>query len=312
MSAALVPLVAFLLDAAFGEPPNLAHPVAWMGKAIARGRAWAMRGGRVAQFVRGTLVALGLPVACAALARGIVSVAARAPWLAIVVLALALKPMFAVRALRDAAFHVRDALLRGDVSAARRGLASLCSRDASELDEAALVAATIESVAENTSDSIVAPLFYFACFGLPGATFYRAANTVDSMMGYHGELEWAGKAGARLDDVLNLLPSRLTVVLLIVAGWITGERAWHGAAIAWRDGALTESPNAGRPMAAMAGLLGVRLAKPGHYSLGDCDEVIDPGHITRAWRVASIASVLVTVLSASLGFALFATGIARG
>jgi adenosylcobinamide-phosphate synthase len=290
--------LAYALDHAFGELPGAIHPVVWMGKAIAAGRDWALRAGKVGQLVRGTLVALLLPTVCATLAYAAVR-AVDSPPGALLVTVLLLKPTFAVRALRDAAFAVRDALDRRDLAQARRGLASLCSRPADTLDEEALVAATVESVAENASDSVVAPLFFFACFGLPGAIFYRAANTIDSMMGYHGKLEYAGKAGARLDDLLNLIPARLTALLLLVAGALAGADARRGLRVLLRDGGRTESPNAGRPMAAMAGLLGVRLFKEGHYELGDARHALRPEHITLAWRIASLASLLALGLAAT-------------
>jgi adenosylcobinamide-phosphate synthase len=248
-------------------------------------------------------VAAAVPTLSAAAAYALVAAVAFSPVAAVVVTALALKPMFAVRALRDAAFGVRDALDAGDLPAARRALGSLCSRDAAQLDEAALVAATIESVAENTSDSVVAPLFYYACLGLPAAAFYRATNTIDAMMGYHGELEWAGKAGARLDDVLNYVPARLTALLLVAAGAVAGGDVRRGVATWRRDGARTESPNAGRPMAAMAGLLGVRLIKNGCYALGDDARPLDTGDITRAWRIAWLASIAAMGLVVSSGVA---------
>src|SRR4029077_4357780 len=164
-----------------------------------------------------------------------------------------------------AAHRVSRALARGDLAAARQGLASLCSRDPAALDGPALAAATIESLAENASDSVVAPLFYFALFGIPGAVFYRAVNTLDAMIGYHGRYEYLGKAAARFDDLLNLIPARLTAWLLLGAGSLTAADATRGWSICRRDGGNTESPNAGRPMAAMAGLLGVELVKAGHY-----------------------------------------------
>jgi adenosylcobinamide-phosphate synthase len=299
VSRALALLAAFGLDAAFGEPPNAWHPVVWMGAAIARGRAWALAAGRGAQLARGAAVALLVPGLSAAIAYAVVRALEPNRVAALVVTAIALKPLFAVRALRDAAFRVRDALEAGDLDAARRALGSLCSRDAAPLDQRALVAATIESLAENTSDSVVAPLLYFTLFGLPGAAFYRAANTVDAMMGYRGELEWAGKAGARLDDALNLVPARVTALLLVAAGALCGASAKRGLTIWRRDAARTESPNAGRPMAAMAGLLGVRLAKEGCYELGDDERTLSTSDITRAWRIARLASAGASAISAS-------------
>ncbi len=304
VTGALAVLAAFGVDATLGEPPNAVHPVAWMGAVIARGRSWALAGGRAAQFVRGAVVAAIVPGASAAVAYALVRAVASSTVLSVVLIALALKPLFAVRALREAAFRVRDALDGGDIGAARAALGSLCSRDAGDLDEHGLVAATIESVAENTSDSVVAPLLYFAFFGLPGAAFYRAANTVDAMMGYRGKLEWAGKAGARIDDALNLGPARLTALLLVCAGALTREDAHRGVAIWRRDGALTESPNAGRPMAAMAGLLGVRLEKRGCYVLGDDHRRPVPSDITRACRVGWVASVFALALTTCCAFAI--------
>ncbi len=290
MTGSFALVAAYALDRAFGEPPTAVHPVAWMGKAIAAGRAWALRAGKVGQLLRGAVVALAIPIVAASVAYGAMQAIARSRLIAMLTLTLMLKPMFAVRALRDAAYSVRDALERRDLASARTGLAWLCSRDAAGLDEEALVGATIESVAENTSDSIVAPLFYFACFGLPGAVFYRAVNTLDAMMGYHGPLEYAGKTAARLDDLLNFVPARLTASLLLFAGALLGADVRQATSVLLRDGARTESPNAGRPMATMAGLLGVRLVKVGHYELGDPLHTLRPAQITSAWRIASVAA----------------------
>jgi adenosylcobinamide-phosphate synthase len=220
-----------------------------------------------------------------------------------VVTALLLKPLFAVRALRDAAFVVRDALEGDDLAAARKGLSALCSRSPDSLDAASLAAAAIESVAENASDSIVAPLLFFAVFGLPGAAFYRAVNTLDAMMGYRGELEYAGKASARLDDLLNIVPSRITALLLVAAGAATGEDVRRGWRVVRRDARRTESPNAGFPMAAMAGLLGVRLEKEGHYALGDARRPVGAADITAAWRLTSIAAMGAVALAVAIGWA---------
>lgn len=304
--ASFAPVAAYLLDRGFGEPPNAVHPVAWMGRGIAIGRAWALRAGRIGQLARGCVVALVVPGIAAAIAWATAAGLARFPAIQLVGTVLVLKPMFAVRALRDAAFTVRDALDRGDLESARRGLGGLCSRSADGLDPEGLSAATIESVAENTSDSIVAPLLFFAVFGLPGAAFYRAANTLDAMMGYRGPLEYAGKASARLDDLLNLVPSRVTALLLLAAGGVTGGNVPQGLRVLVRDGGRTQSPNAGRPMAAMAGLLGVRLEKAGHYALGDALRPLTSGDITRAWRITSIASM------GAVGIAVLVAGVLHG
>ena len=242
------------------------------------------------------LLALLVPCAWAAAAAFSIAALARWPWLALLASALLLKSAFAVRALGRAARLVRDALAAGSVPDARAALRNLCSRDAGQLDAASLVAATVESVAENTSDSVVAPLCYYALFGLPGAIFYRAVNTLDAMVGYRGRYEYLGKASARLDDLLNLVPARLTAALLLAAGALTRQRVARGYAVWRRDAARTASPNAGRPMAAMAGLLGVQLTKGDEYRLGDAERALEPRTIDEAWRVAALGALLCAVL----------------
>ena len=146
----------------------------------------------------------------------------------------------------------------------------------------------IESVAEGLCDSVVAPLFYFLIFGLPGAFAYRAINTLDSMIGYRGKYEYLGKFAARLDDVLNYIPARLAFLFIVIAASLKkmGREAWQ---VARRDHTQTSSPNAGWPMAAMAGALHVRLEKPGHYVLGDGKEP-KPDDIDRAVNMFTIAA----------------------
>ena len=289
--------LALLLDAAFGEPPRAVHPVVWMGDVITGLERLSPAAGAWRQVTMGVFIALAVPLVFALTAAA--ALAATAPWplLRGAQSGVLLKSSFALRALAQAAGHVRDRVGAGRLDAARDALRSLCSRDASRLDESLLVAATVESVAENVSDSFVAPLFYYLLLGVPGAVFYRAVNTADAMIGYRGRYEHLGKAAARLDDALNFIPARLTAILLLAAGWFTGRdirRAWR---VLRRDGARTESPNAGRPMAAMAGLLRVRLEKPGHYRLGDGLEPLAPRKIDEAWRLARLAAGLATVTS---------------
>jgi adenosylcobinamide-phosphate synthase len=175
---------------------------------------------------------------------------------------------FALRGLGRAGEAMRDALAADDLARARFCLRSLCSRDPSELSAAELAGATIESLSENASDSVVAPLLYFALFGLPGVLLYRAANTMDAMVGYRGRFEFLGKVAARVDDLLNLVPARLTALLLVLAGLSLRLNVRAGLRVWWQDRAKTESPNAGHPMAMAAGLLGVQLDKRACYVLG--------------------------------------------
>lgn len=280
MTALLVVLGALLLDRFLGEWPNRLHPVVWMGSAVKAAERLAPTSGRAAPFVYGLGMALLLPAAWGALAWATVSLPLVGPILAV----LWLKSAFAVRALGVAGSGVAGPLAAGDLAGAREGLRSLCSRDPSALGPEELAAGAVESLAENASDSVVAPLSWFVVGGLlgglagapgfvegavPAAVAYRAVNTLDAMIGYHGRYEWLGKASARLDDLLNLVPARLTALLLLAGGVVVGADVRGGARTMWRDRARTESPNAGWPMATMAGLLGVRLEKPGHYVLGD-------------------------------------------
>ena len=162
----------------------------------------------------------------------------------------------------------------------------LVSRDTSKLTESQVAAATIESVTENTSDSIIAPLFYYTLFGLPGAFAYRFANTADSMLGYHdAEREWLGKIPARLDDVLNYIPARLTAALFILVSWVSNGEATTATAIWRRDSRKTDSPNAGHPMSAGAGALGVELEKVGYYNLGEGQRPPQADDIPRSVRL---------------------------
>ncbi len=192
------------------------------------------------------------------------------PPLQIVGEACIIKTTFSVRGLDRAANQVQVALDSADLPAARRLLGwSLVSRDTSALDEAQVASAAIESVAENASDSLIAPLFYYTLGGLPLALVYRFANTADAMLGYHtAEFEWLGKVPARLDDLLNLLPARLTGWLIVLASLLTSGNIQRAKLTMHQDAANTSSPNAGYPMSSMAGALGVELEKPGHYRLG--------------------------------------------
>lgn len=269
---AAVLLAALLWDRALGEPPVRLHPVVWMGNAI----GWMRRRAPVspaAALAWGALMAAVLPLGAALL-----SLPVLVPFVGPVVAVWLLTSCFAVRGLTHAGRRVAVALSRDDLEAGRAGLGWLCSRDPSALGPTALAAAATESVAENSSDSLVAPLLWYAIGGLPAALAYRCVNTLDAMVGYRGKYEWLGKPSARLDDLLNLVPARLTALLLIASG---GARR-RGLQVLWRDRARTESPNAGWPMAAMAGLVGAELSKEGHYTLGAGLGPCTPGALEQA------------------------------
>ncbi len=294
-------LLALLLDALFSDPPNRWHPVAWMGSAIARAKRHAPSPD--APPARQMLYGGGIVVAGAAGVAGLSALLARLishlprplAWL---LEAALLKTAFSLRGLTRAAGQIEEALGEDDLPAARHWLSwHLVSRDVRELDASEVAAATIESVAENTSDGVIAPLFFYALGGLPAALAYRFLNTADAMLGYRDAAhEWLGKIPARLDDAANLLPARLTATLIILAAPLAGADA-RGAWRVWRrDAQKTASPNAGHPMAAMTGALGVRLEKTGHYALGDDLPSPRPRDISRAIHLTRTAVALGALL----------------
>ena len=232
------------------------------------------------------------------LAWGVQGVLGQLPvWLAAPLLALCLKPLFAWRMLRDLVAQVEAALGQG-LQSGREQLAHLVSRDVQRLDEAGVRESAIETLAENLSDSVVAPLLWFALLGLPGAALYRFVNTADAMWGYPGvhggrHWQWAGKWAAHADDVLNWLPARLTAGLLMLGA---GRTLWQTLPA---QAALTPSPNGGWPMGAMALRLGVSLGKPGVYRLNGQAPAPQASHTWQALRRARRAAWLAVALCAS-------------
>lgn len=286
-------LGALAIDLALGEPPPRFHPVVWMGRMQGALRRRAPRA-RLPAFLWGALIAIAGP----SLFGGLTALALRhtegiAHWC---LATFFLKSAFAVRALAAAGRGVSRPLARGDVDAARAALASLVSRRTTDLEAPLVAAAAVESVAENASDSIVAPLLFYAVAGVPGAVAYRAINTLDAMIGYRGELEWLGKAAARLDDLVNLLPARATALLIALAAPAGGGSVRRAVAVWARDRAKTESPNAGHPMAAMAGALGVELEKAGHYRLGAGLRAPSAAEVDAAVRIMLGAALLAAAL----------------
>ena len=294
---AAVLLAAVLLDLLLPEPPNALHPVVWVGKVTGALRRVAPRH-PVAAFAYGCVMVVVVVGGTGAAAWfGLAALAGLHPIAYVIGGAAVLRTAFAVSGLTAAAHRTRRALIEGRLEAARESLRSLVSRDATALTPPLVAAAAIESVAENTTDSFVGPWIAFAVFGVPGAIAYRALNTMDSMVGYRGTTEYLGKAAARLDDATNLIPARLSALLLLVSGWLARlsvGRAWRTMR---RDRGKTASPNAGLTMSAMAGLLGVCLEKSGHYRLGEGLRDPEPADIGRAVTVVNRTAVLAVVVS---------------
>ena len=280
-------LLAVLLDLVTRELPSRFHPTVWIGKTVAWVEGVAPRS-KAGGLPVGVLMALFIPAFWAAAAwfaaRGLQELH---PLAYPAVGAILLKPTFALRMLHRVAADTRSLLPRGDsapdnlaagnlapdnLAELRENMRSLVSRDVSALTAGQAIAATVESVSENTTDSFIGPWLAFALLGLPGAFAYRAINTLDSMIGYHGEYEYLGKAAARLDDLVNLVPARLTALLLTLGSVVLpGQRAGRAWRIMWRDHARTASPNAGWTMSGMAGALGVELEKGGPLPAGRPD-----------------------------------------
>ena len=286
-------LGALAVDLVLGEPPSWCHPVVWMGR---------MQGALRRRAPKRPLPAFLWGVSMAALGP---SLFAGLTWLALhhthglvhwLLSVFLLKSAFAVRALALAGWGVSRPLAAGDLAAARAGLGSLVSRDTTTLTAPLIAAAAVESVAENAADSIIAPLFFYAIAGVPGAVAYRAINTLDAMIGYRGEFEWLGKAAARLDDLANLIPARVTALLLALVAPLGRGSVGRAIAVWTRDRRKTESPNAGHPMATMAGALGVELEKKGHYRLGAGLRTPAAADIDAAVRIMLGAAVLAAAI----------------
>ena len=294
---ALVLLLAVALDRLLPEPPAAIHPVVWMGRAVSAMERRAPEG-RSPAFLYGCVVVVlvvGVSTAVAWLVTG--ALMAVGPVAYVVGGALMFRSSFTVRGLKSAADETRVELIDGRLEEARTSLRSLVSRDASALKPPLVAAAAIESVAENTTDSYIAPWLAFAVLGVPGPVAYRAVNTLDSMLGFRGEFEYLGKGAARLDDIVNLVPARMSAILLLAGGAMAGYSAGRGWRVMLRDRTRTASPNAGWTMSAMAGLLGARLEKTGHYCLGEGLREPVAEDIGAALRIAGRAAAFGVVMT---------------
>ncbi|MBS0452070.1 MAG: cobalamin biosynthesis protein CobD [Proteobacteria bacterium] len=283
--------LALVIDRVLGEPPVRWHPVVWMGHYLGwAGRRIAPLAGVAlrADYGRFAAGALAWCVGAALVASAALVVQWLAEcgplWVGVLVTGAALKPLLAWRMLRREVLSVERALGES-LDAGRQQLSYLVSRDVTWLSESLVRESAIESLAENLNDSVVAPIFWFAVAGLPGAAVYRFANTADAMWGYRGVRggrvwEWAGKFAAHADDLLSWIPARITALLLALAAL-----RWPRGIV--REARRTPSPNSGWPMAAMALLLNVRLGKPDFYVLHRDGLSVKPPDMYRALRLGS-------------------------
>ncbi|NJE42115.1 adenosylcobinamide-phosphate synthase CbiB [Thermococcus sp. GR6] len=290
MEALVTFVVALLWDFLLGEPPALVHPTVWFGRLIGLFDGIYRRRSSILDFLAGTFASLFVITFAFTLSQfpGLVP-----RWLGFALAVYLFKSSFAIKSLAQ---HVENTV-RDDIEEQRKYVGWIVSRDVSKLDRAHLNSAAIESLAENITDSIVAPLFYYLLFGLPGALVYRAVNTLDAMIGYRDERhEYFGKFAARLDDLLNFIPARITVLLFLPLSPRKVLEYWGKAKF---------KINADKPIAAMSAVLGVWLEKEGVYRFEGREPMFDD--IKKALRVYRIVVgewVLICLILLILGVCL--------
>jgi adenosylcobinamide-phosphate synthase len=301
---------AYLLDLASGDPPWLPHPVRWIGRLITQVENLLYNDSappalmRVSGFALWAIVIA--VVVCAA--KALISLSSFAGWifgdLALIWLAYT---TLATRSLHKESSRVAAALRINDLALARTRLSLIVSRETSRLDEAAIVRALVETVSENISDAIIAPLFYLAIFGPVGALTYKAINTMDSMLGYKNErYRYFGSFAARADDIANLIPARISGWLVVGASALMGMDWRSSARVMVRDASKMNSPNAGYPEAAAAGALGVQLGGTSFYFgqpvakplLGDPMQPLTLEAYSRMIRLMYLSSALAFFMAA--------------
>lgn len=318
MQHVLAMVFGFALDLVLGDPHNVPHPVRWMGALIARlegplRRAFPQttRGEQLAGAVLVVLV-VGVSVGCAVVLLWLCGMVSW--WLALGVESIICYQMLSVKSLRDESMAVAKPLAAGDLPAARQAVSMIVGRDTDRLDEEGVAKAAVETVAENTSDGVVAPLVYMAIGGAPLAVLYKAVNTMDSMVGYKNDrYRHFGTAAARLDDVLNFVPARLAGILMCLAAplaGLDGRGAWR---IFRRDRLAHSSPNSAHTEAACAGALGVQLAGGNWYfgnyvekpTIGDATRPVECADIARANRLLYATAVLAFAVAVATSAAIW-------
>ena len=299
LESVVIVAFALLLDFLVGDPKTKYHPTAWIGKLIASLVPFTKSNSIRKELIGGILlvsvivvtvctVLVVLDIGISLLTIDIVSLV-----VSIAVSSILLKTTIAIRGMQKHALAVVDALEKDDLDSARNHLSMIVKRNTKHLDKNHISSAVLESVSENTVDGITGPLFYYAIFGLPGAFVYRAINTIDSMVGYKTSLfRNIGWFGANCDTILNYIPSRLTGLVMILSALILGYNWKESFYIMRRDGKKLESPNAGFPIAALAGALGTKLEKINYYAVGDGNIEFTKSHIISAIRLMKVSSIL--------------------
>jgi adenosylcobinamide-phosphate synthase len=303
-------ILAIGLDLVLGDPKNRYHPTVWIGALIGKFAPLVRSNNPTSEKLGGIILVVSVAIPVTVLSFYIDQIFAYLNHLDLVELSkilvlatsvfaigLLLKTTIAIKGMQWHASQIMDSLSRNDLDDARIKLSMIVKRNTKNLDKQHIISATLESISENIVDGITGPLFYFAFFGLVGAFVYRTVNTIDSMIGYKTDIfRNLGWFGANCDKVLNFVPSRLTSLIMILASIIAGSNWKHSLEVMKRDGPKTESPNAGYPMATMAGALGVKFEKLDHYVLGDGSTEFTEKHFKDAILIMKVTTILFAIL----------------
>ena len=290
---------AILIDLILGDPKNRYHPTAWIGTFIAKLTTITKNQNSTFEKVGGTIMIITISSVVVLLLSGLnfgislISVDYISLILSVVIGALLLKTTIAIRGMEKHAISVLDSLESNDLDLARNYLSMIVKRNTTKLDKNHVLSGVLESISENTVDGITGPMFYYAFFGLFGAFVYRIINTADSMVGYKNDIfKNLGWFTAKCDTILNYIPSRLTGLMMVISASILQNNWRNSYKVMIRDGKKTESPNAGYPMAALAGALETKFEKINHYKLGDGEITLTRDHVLSAIKIMKLTSIL--------------------
>ena len=293
MDILLIILTAVVIDVIFGEPHTKIHPVVLMGGVISYIKT-------LLQNYNNRLSGLILTVIVLIIFILIFMILIRASsfnyYLYLLISSLLLSTTFAIKSLLNSIVSVKNDI-DIDVNRAKKSVSYLVSRKTSDLSKEEIISATIETLTENISDSVIAPLIYTFIFGVLGAVFYRVVNTLDAMVGYKNvENINIGWFPAKLDDLLNYIPARITGFVVIIASAFLKLNWKNAYNIMMRDAKKTQSPNSGYPMAATAGALGIQLKKPGYYQLGDEINPLKSDTISKAILLTKVTIIIFLII----------------
>ena len=290
---------AILIDLIFGDPKNRYHPTAWIGILLAKFTPLAKHHNPIFEKISGILIIIIISGIVISLLSGLnigislISIDYISLIVSVLIGALLLKTTIAIRGMEKHTTSVLESLESNNLDLARNYLSMIVKRNTTNLDKNHVLSGVLESISENTVDGITGPMFYYAFFGLWGAFVYRIINTADSMIGYKNDFfKNLGWFTAISDTILNYIPSRLTGLIMIVSAAILQNNWRNSYKVMMRDGKTTESPNAGYPMAALAGALETKFEKINHYKLGDGEITLTKYHVYSAIKIMKLTSIL--------------------